>query len=776
VADHHDMNGLPRLAALRGGQVPAPAEAAPPGTLHAEAADSYYHTLLSNLPDTVVSLYDRELRCVSIDGHALSANGTDRDAFIGKTLRATLGDDDADLLEAHYISALDGTPGALDFPPSGSDQVFRLEIVPFRTAPDQPITGVFTVARNVTSQRRGADESAKRARQQAAVAELGVTALEGMQPTELMDRAVSMVSEILGVEFCEVLELSEGRESMLLRSGSGWAEGLVRTALVPAGSEWHAGFTWGSRGPVIVRDYKRERRFKPTRILCQHEVASGISVVIGARNRAFGVLGAHSATVRNFETYEADFVHAVANVLAQAYAHEQAENRIRHQALHDPLTGLPNRTLILERLQHWFERARRTKAQGALLFIDLDEFKLVNDRLGHDAGDRLLCAVGERLGGVVRASDTVSRVGGDEFLVLCEDLSGGREAVELAERLLACLEDPFSLSGRRHRVTASIGLALSQGQGSADALIRDADAAMYRAKERGGGRCDVFDEAMRDWSLRWREAEADLRRGLDAGEFFNLYQPIVSAADGAILGFEALVRWRHPRDGIVSPVDFIPTAEQSGLIVELGEWVLRRACADAVDWVVPNAKTPGLRVSVNVSPRQLTDPGLVATVAAALQASGLAADRLSLELTESALIEDAESTLQILSDLKALGVRLELDDFGTGYSSLTYARRFPIDALKIDRSFVDGLGTSPEDSAIVSAVISMGRALGLHVVAEGVETEEQVRQLRLMGCRLAQGYLFSRPVVAADALELIGDLSRIGDDAGLAAAPRRAVS
>jgi diguanylate cyclase (GGDEF)-like protein len=775
VADSHDRGEPPRLTALRGGQAPAgPDQVAPAGRLRAEAADSYHRTLLSHLPDTVVSLYDQDLHCLSIDGPALTASGTDRGAFIGKTLRDSLGDADADLLEPHYRGALQGTPGALDFSPTRSDRVYRLEVVPFRAAPDQPVTGVFTVGRDVTDQRRGAQESAKRALQQAAVADLGVAALEGMQPTELMDRAVSMVSEILGVEFCEVLELSEGRESMLLRAGSGWNEGLVRTAVVPAGSEWHAGFTWGSRGPVVVSDYAQEQRFKPTRILRQHEVASGISVVIGARNGAFGVLGAHSASVRTFEAYEADFVRAVANVLAQAYAHEQAENRIRHQALHDPLTGLPNRTLILERLHHWFERSRRTKAQGALLFIDLDEFKLVNDRLGHDAGDQLLCAVGERLNGVVRASDTVSRVGGDEFLVLCEDLAGGREAVELAERLLACLEGPFTLSGRQQRVTASIGLALSRGQGGADALIRDADAAMYRAKERGGGRCEVFDEAMRDWSRRWREAEADLRRGLDAGEFFNLYQPIVSAADGVILGFEALVRWRHPNEGIVPPIDFIPTAEQSGLIVELGEWVLRRACADATEWVVPGATVP-LRVSVNVSPRQLTDPGLVATVAAALQVSGLEPDRLSLELTESALIEDAESTLQILSDLKALGVRLELDDFGTGYSSLTYARQFPIDALKIDRSFVDGLGTSPEDSAIVSAVISMGRALGLHVVAEGVETEEQVRQLRIMGCRLAQGYLFSRPVPVADALELIADLTPTAVD-GESAGPRRAAS
>ena len=540
----------------------------------------------------------------------------------------------------------------------------------------------------------------------------------------------------------------------------------MRSALVPAGSEWHAGFAWGSRGPVVVEDFADERRFKPTRQLREHGAVSGISVVVGARHRAFGVLGAHTATKRSFQAHEADFVHALANVVAEAYARELAEHRIRHQALHDSLTGLPNRTLVRERLEHWFHRSRRSRSNGALLFVDLDDFKRVNDRFGHDAGDKLLCAVGERISAVVRHSDTVARVGGDEFLILCEDIAEGREALELAERLLDCLTTPFAICGREKRVTASIGLALTDGTGAVDALIRDADAAMYRAKERGGGRCEVFDDEMRDWSRRWREAEADLRRGLDAGEFFNLYQPIVSAADGGVLGFEALVRWRHPQRGIVSPAEFIPTAEQSGVIVELGRSVLRRACRDAMLWAV-EAGPDAPRVSVNVSPRQLRDACLVSMVADTLAESGLPAARLSLELTESALIEDAESTLATLSALKDLGVHLELDDFGTGYSSLTYARRFPIDALKIDRSFIDGLGRNHEDSAIVSAVISMGRALGRNVVAEGVETEEQVRQLRIMGCRLAQGYLFSRPVPADDALELLRTLGA-GDRAELA--------
>ena len=759
-------DGAPHLTALPGGHAGDDVAAlngatlllAPAAAHEPDPAEARYRTLLGNLPDTVVSLYDRDLRCMSIDGQLLAEHGTNPAEFVGRTLRETLSPRDADRMQPYWERALEGTPGSLDYQPEGAGPIFRLDVVPYRSGPGQPVTGVFTVARDVTSQRRADEESIKRARDQAAVAALGVAALEAVQLSDLLDRAVTMVTETLGVDFCEVLELSEGRESMLVRAGLGWRDGLVRSALIPAGSEWYAGFTWGSRGPVVVPDYSAERRFQPTRILREHGVSAGMSVVIGARNRAFGVLAAHSATARRFEPYEADFLHAVANVLAGAYAHEQAEQRIRHQALHDPLTGLPNRTLILERLQHFFERARRSDAKGGLLFVDLDDFKLVNDRFGHDCGDTLLRAVGERLTGVVRGSDTVARVGGDEFLVLCEDLVEDHDALALAERLLDCLEAPFTLAGRQQRVTASVGLAVSPGHhGDADALIRDADAAMYRAKELGGGRCEVFDEVMRDWSRRSREAETDLRRGLDAGEFFNVYQPIVSALDGAILGFEALVRWQHPIHGVVPPAGFIPAAEQSGLIVELGETVLRRACADAVAWHSPSGDP--IRVSVNVSPAQLSHAGLVGAVTSALEASGLEAERLSLELTESALIEDADSALRVLSELKALGVHLELDDFGTGYSSLTYARRFPIDALKIDRSFVDGLESSREDSAIVAAVISMGRALGLNVVAEGVETEEQIRQLRIMGCRLAQGYLFSRPVAVDGVAELLSNLN-----------------
>jgi predicted signal transduction protein with EAL and GGDEF domain len=353
----------------------------------------------------------------------------------------------------------------------------------------------------------------------------------------------------------------------------------------------------------------------------------------------------------------------------------------------------------------------------------------------------------------VRPTDTVARVGGDEFVVFCEDTASDATALDLVERLVETLENPFTLDGSRRHITASIGIAFAGGGDSPESLVRDADAAMYRAKERGRARVEIFDEAMRERSLRWLEIERDLRQAIERGEFYNLYQPLVSA-DGETIGFEALVRWHHPATGTIPPGDFIPIADESGLIVPLGRQVLLEACGEAVQWPANGADQP-LSVSVNLSPRQVAHPSLVETVAEALDQSGLEPHRLNLEITETVLLEDSDSALEALRDLKALGVGLVLDDFGTGYSSLGYVKRFPIDVLKIDRSFVDGLGHDAEDDAIVSAVLSMGRALGLDVVAEGVETREQARHLQSLGCTLAQGFLFARPLTPEAVVEHI---------------------
>ncbi len=713
------------------------------------AVDARYRALVRNLPDCVVVVHDRDLRGVSIDGPIVDRVGFSRAQFVGSSLEDLLPADTVSRLEPAYRAALDGRAASIEFQYAPSGTFYSVEIVPLRESPDAPIEGVFTVARDISVRKRAEREEQQRTAQQSAVAALGVKALEGMPSELLAQDAVATVAETLGVDLCELLELTDDRESLRMRAGVGWEPGIAGTARAPFGSAYYPGFAWGSTGPVTVRDYESEDRFRPTRLLARHGGVATAAVTVGAKQRRYGILAAHSRSAREFRGHELDFLQGIANVLAEAIVREAAEDSMRHQALHDPLTGLPNRTLLVERLTHWLERADRSSNTAAVLFVDIDHFKVVNDALGHVRGDQLLQAVARRLRAALRPSDTVARVGGDEFVVLCENLESQDDALQLASRLSGALDDPFKVAEHVHRVTASVGIAVWAPGATAGDLMRDADAAMYRAKERGRARYELFHAGMRAWAESWFTIEEELRTALERGELSNVYQPIVDPADGSIAGFEALVRWNHPERGTVPPLDFIPIAEQNGLIVELGHGVLREACAEAASWPDP------LRISVNLSPRQLSDPGLVDSVSAVLKVTGLAADRLSLEITESAFTDDPARALEVLGRLKEIGVRLELDDFGTGYSSLTYVRMFPIDALKIDRSFVQGVCQSPEDAAIVEAVISMGRALGVNVVAEGVESEDQSAALQNLGCRLAQGYLFSRPVPAAALAEMV---------------------
>ena len=714
------------------------------------AVDARYRALVRNLPDTVVAVHDRDLRGVSIDGPLIARVGFDTRSFVGVALDELLGADDYARLAPAYRAALTGETVTAEFQYSPSGAVYRLELLPLRDDEDGPIEGVFTVARNITDQKRTERETRQRAAQQAAIAALGLKALEGGPADELVEEAVAAVATTLGVALSELLEPSGDREELVLRAGSGWDDGLAGSAHVPGGSIYYPGFVLGAEEPLVVTDYASDARCRPTPLLAQHGGAATIGVVVGSRQRPYGLLVAHSTSPREFRRDEVDFIQAIANILAEARARQEAEERMRHQALHDPLSGLPNRTLLLERFEHWLERSDRRPGDGAaILFVDIDHFKVVNDALGHELGDELLCTVAKRLRAALRPADTVARIGGDEFVILCEDIGSDDEALAVAKRLSDSLDDPIKLPGHLHRVTASIGVATWKEGASADDLMRDADAAMYRAKERGRARFELFHAGMRAWSESWLTVEAELRAALEQGQLSNVYQPIVCPADGRVVGFEALVRWYHPERGTVPPADFIPMAEQNGLIVPLGHQVLREACAEAVRWpACPDGSE--LRISVNLSPRQLSDPGLVDSVQAVLRVTGLAPDRLSLEITESAFSDDPARALDVLQRLKELGVCLELDDFGTGYSSLTYVRMFPIDALKIDRSFVSGLCESTEDAAIVAAVISMGRALGVNVVAEGVESEAQASVLQTLGCTLAQGYLFSRPVPASE--------------------------
>ncbi|HEX4775361.1 MAG TPA: EAL domain-containing protein, partial [Acidimicrobiia bacterium] len=427
-------------------------------------------------------------------------------------------------------------------------------------------------------------------------------------------------------------------------------------------------------------------------------------------------------------------------------------DRLAHAAIHDPLTGLPNRVLFMDRLQHALTRSERKGSRVGVVFLDLDRFKLVNDSLGHTAGDRLLVAIADRLRSALRPSDTVARFGGDEFVVLCDDVLDEAATVDIASRMAAAVARPVLLPEGEVFVTASIGVALSGRPGdSADNLLRDADTAMYRAKDQGRARTEVFDERTHDRVVHHLRTGNDLHRALQRREFEVHYQPVVDLETGLVSGFEALVRWRHPTRGLVHPSDFISLAEETGLIVPLGAWVLEESCRQVVEWQAhrPEGARP-LTISVNLSPRQLTEPTLLDEVTRVLDETGIDPDCVWLEITESTLMHDAESAVSTLRALRLLGVHLSVDDFGTGYSSLSYLKRFPVEALKVDRSFVDGLGNEPGDSAIVTAVVTMAHALGLRAIAEGLETPIQLRELRTLGCDMAQGFMFGVPRSATE--------------------------
>lgn len=437
---------------------------------------------------------------------------------------------------------------------------------------------------------------------------------------------------------------------------------------------------------------------------------------------------------------------AVLVVAQDVTARTELEEQLQHQAFHDRLTGLPNRALFLDRLEHALTRSNRVAEPLAVLFLDLDRFKVVNDSLGHEVGDRLLVAVGERLRRDVRPGDTVARLGGDEFVVLLEDADRSI-AIDVAERIATSLAAPHDLGGHTVVSTASVGIAhKGSPTDRPDDLLRRADLAMYEAKGAGGTRHAVFEPRMDEEAWARLRREEELRRAIEDGELRLVFQPMVDLATGRIGEVEALVRWAHPTRGLVPPVEFVPLAEETGLIVPLGRWVLREACRQARAWQPTTPGEPPLVVSVNLSARQFTQRELVDDVAAALAEAGLPPSAVCLEITESVAMEDAVASAGVMEELRRLGVRLAIDDFGTGYSSLGALKTCPVDVLKIDRSFVTGLGTGTQDAAIVRSVIALARTLGMRVTAEGVETAAQAGELGALGCHVGQGFFFARPI------------------------------
>jgi diguanylate cyclase (GGDEF)-like protein/PAS domain S-box-containing protein len=606
---------------------------------------------------------------------------------------------------------------------------------------------LLTSVRDITERKRAEEDLRKsegrhrrQARELSLLYRVSTALAQEFDLSAIFRTVVEAVAESFGYTQVSAYELEDG--VLKLRHQVGYDE-MIEHIPTSAGV---AGRVAGSGRPVLLEDVREDPDF----LGAIDNITSEVCVPLFDQDTVVGILNVESRGGVRLTQADLRLTSAlgeqasIAISRARLYAQDQeSKERLAHQAFHDSLTGLANRNLLLDRLEHAQARVRRRTEVLAVLFMDLDDFKVINDSLGHAVGDRLLVAVAERLKSSVRPQDTISRLGGDEFVALLEDLRDEGDAVRVTERIIEGLKIPFIVDGNKLHTSISVGIAFSSAP--AGDLLRAADTAMYRAKENGKGRYEVFEQDMHHRALLRLQLENDLRAALDKGGLEVYYQPEVDLRTGQVEGVEALLRWRYPERGMVLPKEFLPLAEQTGLIVPIGKWVLHEACVQVRKWQESRQGAAPLLLSVNLSVQQLKQIDFVGEV---LTETGLAPDNLVLEITEDAVMEDARYAIGALEELKSIGVRLAIDDFGTGRSSLAYLKRLPVDYLKIDRSFVERLGEDPKGVEIVSGTLALARALNLNTIAEGVETPAQFERLREMGCDLAQGHLFSEPLGA----------------------------